>query len=51
VFLAPAFPWSAFAVTGLLVGFGFHYYFGWMHADDNLMEHQLSVEHRAAAVR
>ena len=51
VFLAPAFPWSAFAVAGLLVGFGFHYYFGWMHADDNLMEHQLFVEHRAAAIR
>ena len=49
VFVAPAFPWSAFAVGGLLVGFGFHYYFGWLHLEDNLKEHQRSVELQAAA--
>jgi hypothetical protein len=51
VFVAPAFPWSVFAVGGLLVGFGFHFYFGWLHVEDNLTEHQRSVELQAAAVR
>jgi len=47
VLVAPAFPWSAFAVGGMLIGFGFHYYFGWLHVEDNLKEHQHSVELRA----
>jgi hypothetical protein len=49
VFVAPAFPWSAFAVGGLLVGFGFHFYFGWLQLEDNLAEHQRSVELHAVA--
>ncbi len=47
VLVAPAFPWSTFAVGGMLIGFGVHYYFGWLHAEDNLREHQHSVELRA----
>ena len=47
VLVAPAFPWSAFAVGGMSIGFGFHYYFGWLHVEDNLKEHQHSVELRA----
>ena len=47
VFVAPEFPWSAFAVGGMLVGLGFHYYFGWLHMEDNLKAHQRSVELQA----
>jgi len=47
VLIAPAFPWSAFAVGGMAIGFGCHYYFGWVRGDDNLTEHQRSVELRA----
>jgi amino acid transporter len=51
VFVAPGFPWSAFAVGGMLIGLGFHYYFGWLHVEENLTDHQRSVELRAGAIR
>jgi 2TM domain-containing protein len=47
VFLAPEFPWSAFAVAGMLIGLGFHYYFGLLHVEQNVIEHQERVELRA----
>jgi hypothetical protein len=47
VLVAPAFPWSAFAVGGMAIGFGCHYYFGWLRGADNLKQHQRSVELRA----
>jgi cellobiose-specific phosphotransferase system component IIC len=46
VFLAPAFPWSAFAVAGMVAGLAFHYYFGFLRVDDNVLEHQHAVERR-----
>ena len=50
VLVAPAFPWSAFAVVGMALGLGFHYYFGFLHVDKNVMEHQQTVESRAQGV-
>ena len=50
VFVAPEFPWSAFAVVGMSIGLGFHYYFGWLHVEDNLTDHQRSVELRAGMI-
>lgn len=47
--VAPAFPWSAFAVGGMLIGFGCHYYFGWLRGEENLKEHQRFVERRAGS--
>jgi 2TM domain-containing protein len=50
VFLAPEFPWSAFAVAGMLTGLGFHYYFGVLHVEQNVIEHQQRVEVRAQRI-
>lgn len=50
VFVAPAFPWSAFAVAGMTVGLGFHYYFGFRRVDENVTEHQRAVELRARGI-
>lgn len=44
IFLAPAFPWSAFAAAGMLVGLGFHWYFGVRRGDELLRRHQQEVE-------
>lgn len=50
VLVAPEFPWSAFAVAGMLMGLGFHYYFGLLHVERNVAEHQSRVELRAQQV-
>ena len=44
VLAAPAFPWSVFAVAGMALGLGFHYYYGFRHVDENVTEHQQTVE-------
>jgi hypothetical protein len=49
VLVAPAFPWSAFAVAGMLLGLVFHYYFGLVRVEENTAEHQRMVEVRAQA--
>jgi hypothetical protein len=46
VFVAPAFPWSAFAVAGMGAGLAFHYYFGFRRVDEHVLEHQRAVELR-----
>jgi amino acid transporter len=50
VFVAPAFPWSAFAVAGMTLGLGFHYYFGFRRVDENVTKHQRTVELRARGI-
>jgi hypothetical protein len=50
VFAAPEFPWSAFAVGGMLIGLGFHYYFGLLHVEQNVIAHQERVELRAQRI-
>jgi 2TM domain len=47
VLVVPEFPWSAFAVAGMLLGLGFHYYFGFLRVEENTAEHQHMVELRA----
>ena len=44
VFLADAFPWSAFVVAGMSVGLAVHYVFGFRLVDGTLSAHQRSVE-------
>ena len=50
VLVAPDLPWSACFVTGMALGLGFHYYFGFRRVDDNVMEHQHTVERRAQGI-
>jgi hypothetical protein len=42
------FPWSAFAVGGMTIGFAAHWWFGYRHLDDELATRQHRVEARAA---
>ncbi len=51
VFFATEFPWSAFAVTGMLIGLGFHYYYGFLHARQNVEAHQRQIEAMAQGLR
>ena len=51
VTLAPEFPWSAFAVGGMLIGLLAHYWFGYVKLDDQLTRQQQEVETRAAQLR
>ncbi len=41
------FPWSAFAAFGMLVGVAFHAYFGVVHGDEAMQQHQAEVERHA----
>jgi len=50
VLVAPGFPWSAFAVAGMVAGLGFHYYFGFLRVEENVTEHQHRVELEARTV-
>ena len=50
VFLADAFPWSAFVVAGMSIGLAVHYVFGVRRVDRTLSAHQRSVE-RLATLR
>ena len=43
VTLAPEFPWSAFAVGGMLIGLLAHYWFGYVKLDDQLTRQQQEV--------
>jgi 2TM domain len=51
VTLAPEFPWSAFAVGGMLLGLLAHWWFGYVRLDDQLTRQQQEAEVRAAAMR
>lgn len=49
--LAPEFPWSVFAVGGMLVGLLAHWWFGYVRLDDQLTRQQHQTEARAAQMR
>lgn len=49
--LATEFPWSAFAVGGLLIGLLAHWWFGFVKLDQQLTAHQQQTEARAAQER
>jgi hypothetical protein len=49
--LAPEFPWSAFAVGGMLIGLLAHWWFGYVKLDDQLTRQQQETEARAAQMR
>ena len=51
VTLAPEFPWSAFAVGGMLVGLLAHWWFGYIKMDEQLTKKQQLTEARAAQMR
>ena len=48
VVVAPEFPWSAFAVAGMVIGFAAHWWFGSHELDRQLTAQQQKVESRAA---
>ncbi len=49
--VAQGFPWSAFAVAGMAIGFGTHWWFGYRNLDTHLATQQLETEARAAQLR
>jgi hypothetical protein len=49
--VAREFPWSAFAVGGMLVGLVAHWRFGFQKLDEQLLRQQHRIESRAAVVR
>lgn len=51
VLLAPEFPWSAFAVAGMSIGFAAHWWFGYEKLEQQVAAKQRSVEARAATLR
>jgi 2TM domain len=51
VFLAPEFPWSAFAVAGMLIGLAAHYEVGVRRLGQSLAAHQQDVETHAIRAR
>lgn len=51
VFLAPEFPWSAFAVGGMTIGLVAHYWFGYRKLDAQVTAKQRAIEARAAGLR
>jgi hypothetical protein len=46
--LAPEFPWSVFAVAGMLIGLLAHWWFGYIKLDDQLTKQQRATEAQAA---
>jgi hypothetical protein len=44
VLVAPEFPWSVFAVAGMLIGLGAHYVFGVRWLGQSVEAHQRKVE-------
>lgn len=48
VTVAAEFPWSAFAVAGMVIGFAAHWWFGLHKLDVQLTGQQRKVEARAA---
>jgi hypothetical protein len=51
VTLAPEFPWSAFAVGGMLIGLLAHWWFGYVKLDNQITKQQQETEARAAQLR
>jgi len=51
IILAPEFPWSAFAVGGMLVGLLAHWWFGYVKLEAQLTRQQQQTEARAAQMR
>jgi hypothetical protein len=51
VTLAPEFPWSAFAVGGMLIGLLAHWWFGFVKLDDEITTQQQKTEAYAANLR
>lgn len=49
--LAPEFPWSAFAVGGMLIGLLAHWWFGYVKLDNQITKQQQEAEARAARLR
>jgi low affinity Fe/Cu permease len=47
IFLAPAFPWSAFVVAGMTIGLIVHYVFGVRLVQETTVDHQRRVEQQA----
>ena len=48
--VAPEFPWSAFAVGGMVIGLAAHWWFGFHKLDDQLAVRQHELETRAARI-
>jgi 2TM domain len=49
--LAPEFPWSAFAICGMLIGLLAHWWFGFVKLDDDISRQQQKTEAYAANLR
>jgi hypothetical protein len=46
--VAQGFPWSAFAIAGMAIGLGTHWWFGYHNLDTHLTAQQQKTEARAA---
>ena len=46
--VAQGFPWSGFAIAGMAIGFGTHWWFGYRNLDTHLTAQQQKTEARAA---
>jgi hypothetical protein len=51
VTLASEFPWSAFAVGGMLIGLLAHWWLGYVKLNSQLLNKQQKTESRAASAR
>ncbi|WP_107774108.1 2TM domain-containing protein [Nocardioides sediminis] len=51
VIVAPEFPWSAFAVGGMLIGLVAHWWFGHVKLDEQITKRHQETEARAARMR
>lgn len=49
--VAAGFPWSVFAVGGMLTGLLVHWWFGYVKLDEQLTRRQKMTEARAAGLR
>lgn len=49
--VAQGFPWAAFAIAGMVIGFGTHWWFGYRNLDAHLAAQQQKTEARAAHLR
>jgi 2TM domain len=49
--VAQGFPWSAFAIAGMAIGLGTHWWFGYRNLDMHLTAQQRKTEARAAQLR
>jgi len=51
ILFAAEFPWSAFAVAGMVIGLAFHYYYGFLRVGESMVAHQRKVEQLASGIR